>query len=322
MTEWKNGIAKITLPTPFAVGDVNVYVIQGERLTLIDAGTKTEESWLSFKAQLAELSLTPADIEQVVLTHHHPDHVGMLDYFPASLEVYGHPLNERWINWTESFLHEHDQFYLEIFKEFGIPAKFTSYLKQMRKMLHYSCRRSLTGELREGARPLGLEDWQVIETPGHAQSHISLFREKDGVLIGGDHVIAHISPNPLLEPPVLGQTERPKPQLQYNDSLNKLLQYPIQLVYSGHGKEVVDLEPLIEKRRTRQHERAMGVKKMLTPVALTVFEVCQRLFPAVYERELILTISETVAQLDYLASLEEIDIIKDSEPYLYRARVR
>lgn len=320
MTQWKNGIAKIILPTPFAVGDVNVYVIQGERLTLIDAGTKTEESWLSFKAQLAGLSLTPDDIEQVVLTHHHPDHVGMLDYFPASLEVYGHPLNERWINWTESFLQEHDHFYHEIFMEFGIPEKFIPNLKQMKKMLRYSCQRSLTGELVEGDKPAGLKDWLVIETPGHAQSHISLFREKDGVLIGGDHVIAHISPNPLLEPPVSGQTERPKSQLQYNDSLKKLLQYPIQLVYSGHGKEIELLEPLIEKRRTRQHERAMGVKNMLVTEALTVFQVCQRLFPAVYERELTLTMSETVAQLDYLASLEEIDIIKDSKPYLYRAR--
>src|SRR4051812_31399405 len=102
MTEWKNGIAKITLPTPFPVGNVNVYLIKGERLTLVDAGVKTEESWSLLSKQMAELNLTPDDIEQVVLTHHHPDHTGMLDFFPESLDVYGHQLNERWIHPSET----------------------------------------------------------------------------------------------------------------------------------------------------------------------------------------------------------------------------
>src|SRR3954462_2760367 len=98
MSEWKDGIAKITLPTPFPVGDVNVYLIKGERLTLVNAGVKTAESWSSFIEQLAELQLRPQDIEQVVLSHHHPDHVWMLEYFTDSLEVYGPPFNERWIH--------------------------------------------------------------------------------------------------------------------------------------------------------------------------------------------------------------------------------
>ena len=38
MTEWIDGIAKLTLPTPFPVGDVNAYLIKGDRLTLVDAG--------------------------------------------------------------------------------------------------------------------------------------------------------------------------------------------------------------------------------------------------------------------------------------------
>ena len=47
----------------------------------------------------------------------------------------------------------------------------------------------------------------VIETPGHASTHISLYRESDGILIGGDALISHISSNPILEPPYEGQTE-------------------------------------------------------------------------------------------------------------------
>ncbi|MGG3470879.1 MBL fold metallo-hydrolase [Neobacillus pocheonensis] len=321
MTEWKDGIAKITLPTPFPVGDVNVYLIKGERLTLVDTGVKTEESWNSFTEQLAELDLSPKDIEQVLLTHHHPDHAGMLDYFPDSIEVYGHPLNERWIHPTEAFFQEQENFFKEHFKAFGLPEEFYSMLPRLRKTMKYMCNRSLTGHIVEGMCPPGLQAWKVIETPGHAQSQVAFFREKEGILIGGDLLLAHISPNPLLEPPAPGEKERPKPMLQHNDSMKKLLNYPIKCIYTGHGEEVYQVAELIDKRLSRQHERAMTVKNWLEKEELTVFQICKRLFPTVYQRELMLTISETVAQLDYLASIEEI-ISSDSQPVLYQAKAQ
>ena len=320
MPEWKDGIAKIVIPTPFPVGDVNVYAVKGERLTLVDAGPRTEAAWEALKSQLKELGLSPSDIEQVVLTHHHPDHAGLLDFFPDSLEVYGHHLNQRWLVRTDEFLKEHDDFYYDLFPKCGIPEKYFPFIELQKKSLKFSCSRPLTGILAEGDHPQGLEQWTVFETPGHAQSHIGLLRESDGVYIGGDHLLAHISPNPLIEPPLPGTTKRPKPQVQYNESLRKLKKLPIRLVYSGHGEDIFDAGKLIDKRLSRQHDRAMQVKNMLkTEGALSVFEICKRLFPAVYERELSLTISETIAQLDYLNALGEISINKDGSAFLFSA---
>lgn len=319
MAEWKDGIAKITLPTPFAVGDVNVYVIKGDRLTLIDVGPKTEAAWESLKGQLKQLHLQPCDIEQVVLTHHHADHVGLLDFFSDSLEVYGHPINERWLSEPESFLSQRKQFFRKLLFEFGIPEQFVTLFGSINSTSKYSCNRSLTGYLLEGNSPLGLSNWTVVETPGHAQSHIGLFREKDGVYIGGDHLIAHVSPNPILEPPLPGSSDRPKSLLQYNQSLKKLQSMPIHLVYSGHGDDIYNTNELIEKTLLHQHNRAYKVKNWLEKEALTVFEACQRLFPKAYKQEFGLTISETVAQFDYLDDRKEINRYNEDGVFRYSA---
>jgi glyoxylase-like metal-dependent hydrolase (beta-lactamase superfamily II) len=321
MEKWKNGIVKLTVPTPFAVGDVHCYLIKGDRLTLVDAGVKTEEAWGALKAQLAELKLTPEDIEQVILTHHHPDHVGLLHYLPTRLEVHAHPLNERWLKRTESFSAEHDDFYLKLYQQFGVPQEYLApTINEMKKNLRYSSECSLAGHLLENDVPFGLEGWRVLETHGHAQGHIALWREEDGVLIGGDVLLAHISPNPLLEPPYPGETERPKPQLQYNQTLKKLQEYPISLVYAGHGQDFTGTGPLIDNRLSRQHDRAMKVKSMVKEKPKTAFEICQSLFPTVYQKELNLTISETAAQLDYLMSLEEIAVVEEGPSLLYVAK--
>jgi glyoxylase-like metal-dependent hydrolase (beta-lactamase superfamily II) len=320
MTQWIDGIAKLTLPTPFQVGDVNAYLIKTDRLTLVDCGVKTDEAWEALQLQLHSIGLTPNDIEQVVLTHHHPDHVGLLDYFPETMTVYGHALCERWLQRTDTFLKEHDEFYQKLFIDFGIPESYFPFIGQLKKSLRYSCNRSLTSTVQEGSIIPGLEEWEIIGTPGHAQSHIALFRKKDGLLIGGDHVLAHISPNPLLEPPVNGELERPKPLLQYNHSLKKLLNYSIRIIYTGHGEEVYDLQELVEKRLKRQHERAMSVKEFVSIQPLSTFEICQRLFPTVYQKELSLTISETVGQLDYLISLGEIDKMEENNMIRYIAK--
>lgn len=320
MTQWRNGIAKIVLPTPFPVGDVNVYVVMGERLTLVDVGPNTEQAFVTLQNQLAQLGLKLQDIEQVILTHDHPDHAGLLERFSPELEVYGHVNNERWLHRTEEFYNEYESFYRQLFVECGIPDKYYEPLVVgMKQMLLYSCNRPLTATLSEGEVPIGLSEWSVIETPGHAQSQIGLFRKKDGVFIGGDLLLEHISANPLLEPPLPGEKERPKPQLQVNQSLQKLLTMPIHFAYTGHGEEVMDVSGLVEKRLSHQVLRAEQVKEWLEHEPLTAFEICKRLFPSVYKRQLGLTISESIAQVDYLLDVKKIEATKVNEAFVYKA---
>lgn len=313
-------VYKITLPTPFQVGDVNVYLVKGDKLTLIDAGVKTQECWEHFQAQLHDLGYGLADIEQIVLTHHHPDHVGMLDFFPKNLRVIGHSNNTPWISQDLEFFRHYEQFFRLFFKKMGVPPILDEFFAEMEKTFMYSCNRLLTDEVLEGETIPGLPDWEVLEVPGHASSHIALYRKKDGVLIGGDLLLAHISSNPIIEPPSIGKIERNKSLLQYNQSLRKLLEFNISVCFSGHGEEVQNVHSLVAKRLMKQKERAYSVKAMLEEKARSAFEVCQLLFPNMYKKQLGLTMSETVGQLDFLEDLGEIIVDKSKEQWRFIAK--
>ncbi|MGP3559908.1 MBL fold metallo-hydrolase [Geobacillus sp. BK01] len=311
-------VYRLTVPTPFPVGSVHMYVIAGDRLTLVDAGVKTEEAWRLFRTQLGEIGYTPADIEQIVITHHHPDHVGLLNYFPDA-PVIGHPKADPFLRRDPSFMGRYVQFFQQFFAECGVDARLFSRLSKEGGSLRYAGRRGLDIAVTEGDAVPGLPRWRVIETPGHAQSHIVLYREDDGLLIGGDHLLLHISPNPMMEPPAEGETKRPKPLLQYNESLKKMLQYDIVRSLNGHGDDTTDIPTLVRERLAKQRQRAERVLEMVQERPHTVFEVCQKLFPTAYERELMLTMSETIGQLDYLEANGDVRKKQADGHYIYEA---
>lgn len=293
-------ISQITMPTPFAVGDTHVYLIKGEVLSLVDAGVKTKEAWETLKVQLKELGYFPNDIEQIILTHHHPDHIGLVDHFPRVESLVAHKNVDLWLTRNEAFFQHYEQFFRDYFFSSGIPEKYHKVLENMREPLRYAGKGKLTETIVEGDILPGHDDWRVIETKGHAQSHLSFLRESDGTFIGGDHLLQHISPNPLIEPPHDGEKDRPKPMLQYRNNLKKCLSLEINTVLPGHGEIFSNVEEIIPNRLIKQEQRAEKVRVLLSENVQTPFQICQQIFPKQYKKQLDLTMSETIGQLDYL----------------------
>lgn len=313
-------ISQLTIPTPFAVGDTHVYLIKGDILSLVDAGVKTKEAWEALKSQLKELGYYPNDIEQIILTHHHPDHIGLIEQFPRAEHIVAHKNVDLWLTRDEPFFQHYENFFKEFFIACGVPKRFESELNNLRAPLQYAGEGKLTAMLDEGDVLPGHEDWQVIETKGHAQSHLSFLRESDGTFIGGDHLLHHISPNPLLEPPHDGAKEREKPLLQYRANLLKCLSLGIKMVLPGHGDSFSDVETLIPVRLEKQEQRANKVRSLLVEKAQTPFQICQHIFPKHYENELDLTMSETIGQLDFLEDRNTVEKSVEDGVLFYRAK--
>src|SRR5215470_19713794 len=70
-------VIPISLPTPFYIGPVNVYLIAEDRLTIIDTGPKTKETIEALRAGLRKAGFLVSDLRRIVLTHAHEDHCGL-----------------------------------------------------------------------------------------------------------------------------------------------------------------------------------------------------------------------------------------------------
>ncbi|MRH42320.1 MBL fold metallo-hydrolase [Aquibacillus halophilus] len=277
-----------------------MYLIRGESLTLVDAGVKTEQALNLLTKQLDDLGYKLADIEQIVLTHHHPDHIGLVGHFPNVHNIYGHRLNRPWLVRDEEFFKRYEAYFYELYQLSGTPKSYQSFLKTLRSPLKFAGESDLLEELVDGDRLPGHPEFKVIETPGHAQSHLAFYRETDGAFIGGDLLLSNSSSNPLLEPPESVDQERPKPLLQYRNSLQKCLDYQIGEVYPGHGPIFSNFSELVAKRLEKQEQRARLAFGLFKGNDLTPFMLCQNLFPNHIEQQFGLTMSETMGQLDYL----------------------
>ena len=116
-------IHKIISPVPFPEGTVNSFIIRDDALSIVDVGTKTPEALEAIKIGVKNAGYQMEDIEQVILTHHHPDHVGWIDAFPNA-EVLGHVYVDAWLRRDPLFIDSHYQFYIDRMKEEGVPEKY------------------------------------------------------------------------------------------------------------------------------------------------------------------------------------------------------
>jgi glyoxylase-like metal-dependent hydrolase (beta-lactamase superfamily II) len=298
------GIHRLAIPTPFAVGRVNVYLIEDEPLTLVDAGPNSGTSFDELQRGIEGLGHALEDIELVVVTHQHIDHIGLVSLVAgrAGAEVAAIEAAVPFVENYSAANEADDDFATEMMLRHGIPEDMATALRSVSLAFRaWGSRADVTRPLRDG-EPLALRDrtLHVHHRPGHSPTD-TVFHDRDRrTLIGADHLLAHVSSNPLLTRPRDGSTERPKALLQYLDSLAATREMDLDLVLPGHGDPITDHRALIDQRFALHRRRADKIHGVIAERPRTAYEIAQALWGNVAVTQAYLTLSEVLGHLDLL----------------------
>ena len=224
------GIRVLRIPTPFQVGRVNTYLLEDDPLTLIDSGPNSGKALDELERQLEALGHGIEDLELVIITHQHIDHLGLVDIVAkrsgaevAALDVLA-PFVE---NFGEDAERD-DEEAAALMLRHGISEEVVRALRQVTGSFRaWGSKAHVTRPLRDGD-PIELRDrrLEVQHRPGHSPSDTVFWDEDRRILIAADHLIKHISSNPLISRPLDGSSERTQALVVYLESLKKTRELP------------------------------------------------------------------------------------------------
>ena len=275
------GVWRLRLPLPFpGVPHCNAWAVAaGDGVVLFDCGMHEPGSLAHLERAMDQVNLRLEHVRLLVITHAHVDHWGQAATIVerAGCPVWVHPNHEhatRASEDPEAVLQRR----IEIARSAGVPAEPLAEWESRRRAGASGIAGPVTPD-----RPLlpGVEvrtdlgAWLVLETPGHAPSHVCLFQPERRVLISGDHLLGRISL-------YYDYGWSPDPVGEFLGSLDVVEAYGPRLCLPGHGRTFADVGAHIDANRalvSERLERLLGALRERGP--LTAFEV----FPAAYDEQ-------------------------------------
>jgi len=317
------GIHRFAIPTPFAVGRVNCYLIEDDPLTLVDTGPNSGKALDELTARLVERGHALADLELIVVTHQHIDHLGLVEILVehSGAEVAALGAAARRLGSFEEDAELEDQFAVEVMLRNGIPEDVTVALRSVsRSFRGWGSHVTVTRPLEDGGTlELGDRRLEVLHRPGHSPSDTVFWDEQRKILLAADHLLPRISSNPLLARPLDGSSERPQALVTYIESLKKTREMPAEIVLPGHGEPITDHAQLIDSRFAGYERRKERIHRLIAERPRTGYELAQALWRNVAVTQAFLTLSEVIGHADLLVNEGRVREVEDGAVIRYEA---
>lgn len=316
---------RVVLPTPFPVGPVNCWLLRGEPLTLVDAGPNSSEALAALELGLAGFGLRVEDVELLLLTHQHSDHVGLAATISgrsgcavaAQAELAGY------LQDIPSSLVAEEEWENDLLRLHGTPpARRRAFLGIVSARRRYGGAGVVVDRiLADGdAVAAGGRLLRVALRPGHSPTDTIFVDDETGMVIAGDHLIAHISSNPLSHRPATGSADpalRSSALVMYLDSLAETAQEDLSTLHTGHGAVIGDHRPLIADRVRLHHERAEQVREVLSAGPRSAYELSTVLWPSIAVNQTYLTLCEVLGALDLLEASDRVAAVEHGGSLVY-----
>jgi glyoxylase-like metal-dependent hydrolase (beta-lactamase superfamily II) len=309
------GIHRLAVPTPFMVGRVNAYLIEDDPLTLVDSGPNSGKALDELEQALNARGHAVEDLELLVITHQHIDHFGLASILArrsgaevAALDRVA-PFLARFGQQTDL----DDRFAQNTMLRHGIPADIVTALRSVAASFRgWGSAVEVTRPLADGSE-LKLRDrtLRVLHRPGHSPSDTVFVDDlsesaRPKIMLAADHLIAHISSNPLLARPLDAEADydgpRPQALVTYIASLEQTREMDLDLVLPGHGRPILDHAALIDERLRLHARRAEKIHRLIADEPRTAHEIAQELWGNVAVTQAYLTLSEVLGHVDLLSN--------------------
>ncbi len=300
----------LSIPVPVPLKFVNVYLLKSaEGWKIIDTGMNTQEAREVWQHAFAELKLAPTDIKEIILTHYHPDHLGLAGWLhditgaTVRMSVAGKKAAEYIWQPGQPQARETTQFFLA----HGMPQEECQAIEDhmIDFMKYITPLPPLTPIEKGGKMTLAGEEVHVaLDTPGHCDGHFSFFGEDSRALIGGDQLLLKISPNVSLWPGM-----DPNPLQSYIDSLKELRDLSISKVFPGHGPVFSEVNERIDELLHHHDLRLQEIIGYLKEdSAQTAYQICRKLFRhrKLDLQQLRFAMSEALAHLIFLEKEQQL----------------
>jgi glyoxylase-like metal-dependent hydrolase (beta-lactamase superfamily II) len=317
------GIHRLAIPTPFQVGRVNAYLIEDSPLTLIDSGPNSATALDELERALHARGHAIEELELLVITHQHIDHFGLAAILArrSGAQVAALAGLAPYLRDFGASAELDDGFAQAIMLRHGIPADVVTALRAVSASFRaWGAAVEVTRPLQDGEQLRMRErTLRVLHRPGHSPSDTVFLDEDAAILFAADHLIAHISSNPLLARPLDagpditdragahdldgrdgGDDQRPRALIDYIASLRRTRAMELSLVLSGHGAPIADHVSLIDLRLSMHRRRAERIHGLIAQEPRTAHEIATELWGNVAVTQAYLTISEVLGHVDLL----------------------
>jgi glyoxylase-like metal-dependent hydrolase (beta-lactamase superfamily II) len=279
----------------------------------VDPGPNQEESLAALERGLAERGRRVEDLELILLTHQHHDHVGLARRVRerSGAQVAAIAPLATFLADFDASMDADDAYAVAMMRRHGVEEDVARRLNEVSRSWRgvgggVPVDRVLdAGEtVRAGGRAL-----TVHVRPGHSPTDTVFHDAAGGVLLGGDHLLERVSSNPIAHAPIgvadpaaaAASAERPRPLLDYLGSFARTRALEVSVVLPGHGPPFEGHREVIDERFEMHRRRAERVLQRVDGRA-TAADIARGLWRRMAVSQAYLALSEVIAHLDLLAA--------------------
>ena len=304
-------VHRIELPTIFGMRTVNSFLVVDETVSLIDCGEDTDASFQALNDGIERSGLRIGDIDQIIVTHAHVDHIGMASRISsaANAPVWVSELVYPWaVDPAGMWEKRRSALGPEIMKFFPISLREflnENYFKMMDNMSNvWKAIDESSIEIfdSKGSLHIGASEWEVLYLPGHSQTQSAFYHPTTKEFFSAD-MLLKITPTPVIEADLENPSERTKGIIQLLESYHQLLQLNIDTVYPGHYEIFYNAHDVIQRQLKRIETRKQQCLTILQSGVTSFFELLQQMYSSNFHPPALIML---IGYLDLLESDNKI----------------